>query len=44
MGRVLRDRSLASELGRRGLERSRQYSWAETARRTLAVYRTAAAR
>jgi glycosyltransferase involved in cell wall biosynthesis len=44
MGRVLRDRSLASELGRRGLERSRHYSWAETARRTLAVYRTAAAR
>jgi glycosyltransferase involved in cell wall biosynthesis len=39
---VLGDAALGRELGRRGLERSRRYSWAETARRTLAVYREAA--
>jgi glycosyltransferase involved in cell wall biosynthesis len=38
MARMLGDPDLARELGRRGLERSRQYSWAETARRTLAIY------
>ena len=38
MTRVLTDATLAADLGRRGLERSRQYSWAETARRTLAIY------
>jgi len=41
MARVLGDPDLARELGRRGLERSRQYSWAETARRTLAIYHDA---
>jgi glycosyltransferase involved in cell wall biosynthesis len=41
--RVLTDRDLAGDLGRRGLERSRRYSWAETARRTLGIYRGAAA-
>ena len=41
--RVLTDRDLAGDLGRRGLERSRRYSWAETARRTLDIYRAAAA-
>ena len=40
--RVLNDAALARELGGRGLERSRRYSWAETARQTLAVYRDAA--
>jgi glycosyltransferase involved in cell wall biosynthesis len=44
MGRVLLDRALADELARRGLVRSRQYSWEETARRTLAVYRAVATR
>ncbi len=39
--RVLTDESLAAELGRRGLERSRRFSWSETARRTLTVYREA---
>jgi glycosyltransferase involved in cell wall biosynthesis len=34
--RALADRD---RLGRAGLERAKQYSWAETARRTLAVYR-----
>ena len=43
MARVLTDRALAADLGRRGVERSRRYSWAETARRTLAIYREAAA-
>jgi glycosyltransferase involved in cell wall biosynthesis len=43
MERLLTDRELAADLGRRGLERSRHYSWAETARRTLAIYREAAA-
>jgi hypothetical protein len=41
--RVLTDRDLAGDLGRRGLERSRRYSWAETARRTLDIYRASAA-
>jgi alpha-1,3-rhamnosyl/mannosyltransferase len=41
MARVLGDRDLARDLARRGLERSRGYSWAQTADRTLAVYRDA---
>jgi len=41
MARMLGDADLARELGRRGLERSRRYSWAATARRTLAIYREA---
>jgi glycosyltransferase involved in cell wall biosynthesis len=44
IARLLRDRALAAELGQRGLARSRQYSWEETARRTLAVYHEAAGR
>jgi glycosyltransferase involved in cell wall biosynthesis len=39
--RILTDQALAADLRRRGLERSRRYSWEETARRTLAVYRDA---
>ena len=42
--RVLTDAPRAAELGRRGLERSRQFSWNETARRTLEVYREAMGR
>jgi glycosyltransferase involved in cell wall biosynthesis len=42
MARVLLDRAVAAELGRRSLERSRGYSWKETARRTLAVYHAVA--
>jgi glycosyltransferase involved in cell wall biosynthesis len=41
IARVLSDADLARDLGRRGLERSRRYSWSETAGRTLAVYREA---
>jgi glycosyltransferase involved in cell wall biosynthesis len=41
MGRVLTDPDLRQELGRRGMEQSRRFSWGETARRTLAVYREA---
>jgi len=41
IARLLTDADLARELGRRGLERSRRYSWAQTAGRTLAVYRDA---
>jgi len=44
IAQIINDRLLAAELSRRGLARSRQYSWAETARSTLAVYRTAASR
>lgn len=44
LGRVLGDCGLAHELGQRGLERSRQFSWEKTARRTLEVYREAAQR
>jgi alpha-1,3-rhamnosyl/mannosyltransferase len=42
LARLLEDRPFALSLGRRGVERSRGYSWPETARRTLAVYRAAA--
>jgi glycosyltransferase involved in cell wall biosynthesis len=42
LARVLDDRAFARSLGHRGVERSRGYSWPETARRTLAVYRAAA--
>jgi glycosyltransferase involved in cell wall biosynthesis len=38
MARLLSDPDLARELGRRGIERSRRYTWTETARRTLAIY------
>jgi glycosyltransferase involved in cell wall biosynthesis len=44
MTRVLTDAPLAADLGRRGLERSRRFSWRETARRTLEVYREAVGR
>lgn len=37
--RVLADRGLREELRARGLARSRRFTWEETARRTLAVYR-----
>ena len=37
--RVLEDRTLAAELRRRGLERSRAFEWSTTAERTLAFYR-----
>jgi glycosyltransferase involved in cell wall biosynthesis len=43
MARVLGDRDLARDLAERGLARSRRFSWSETASRTLAVYREAAA-
>jgi glycosyltransferase involved in cell wall biosynthesis len=41
--RLIRDRRLAEELVRRGLERCRAFTWEETARRTLAIYRRAIA-
>jgi glycosyltransferase involved in cell wall biosynthesis len=41
MTRILTDQTLAQDLRRRGLERSRRFSWGETARRTLDVYREA---
>jgi len=37
--RLLEDRALASEMRRRGLERSRRFDWDDTAARTLAFYR-----
>jgi glycosyltransferase involved in cell wall biosynthesis len=42
IAQIVGDRTLAIELSQRGLERRRQYSWTATARRTLAVYRSAA--
>lgn len=39
MTRILTDQALAADLRRRGLERSRRFSWREAADRTLAVYR-----
>jgi glycosyltransferase involved in cell wall biosynthesis len=44
MRRIVTDPELAADLRRRGLERSRQFSWPETARRTLDVYRAAFSR
>jgi glycosyltransferase involved in cell wall biosynthesis len=41
IARVLSDADLARDLARRGLERSRRYSWTATAGRTLSVYRDA---
>jgi glycosyltransferase involved in cell wall biosynthesis len=37
--RLLDDTDLASEMRRRGLERSRRFDWGDTAARTLAFYR-----
>jgi glycosyltransferase involved in cell wall biosynthesis len=42
MARILADRDLREDLGQRGLARSGQFSWAETARQTLSVYHDAA--
>ncbi len=39
MVRVLADTSLRKTLKKRGIERARQFTWARTARQTLAVYR-----
>ena len=36
--RVLNDPQLAAELSAKGIERAQKFSWAETARKTLAVY------
>lgn len=40
--RIARDAALRADLARRGLARARLFSWAETARRTIAVYGEAA--
>ncbi len=42
LGRVITDRALAATLVERGRARVRAYSWAETAARTVSVYREAA--
>lgn len=39
MRRIWQDKGLREELRRRGLERAKQYTWAETAGKTLEVYR-----
>ena len=39
---VLKRRSVAEELRRKGLERARQFSWQRTAQETVAVYRAVA--
>lgn len=39
MERVLTDTALAQELRQRGMARSQRFTWAETAARTLAIYR-----
>jgi len=39
MERALTDEGLRRELKRRGLARARRFSWQETARRTIAIYR-----
>lgn len=40
LDRLLSDSELRAELRQRGLERAQRFSWAETARRTLGVYRS----
>ena len=42
MGRVLTDPSVAADLRARGLVRAAQFTWRETARKTLEVYRALA--
>jgi glycosyltransferase involved in cell wall biosynthesis len=37
--RLLEDKTLAEEMRRRGLERSRRFDWDESARKTIAFYR-----
>ncbi len=44
LARVLSDRSLRDELRAKSLARAKEFSWERTARETLAVYCTAAAR
>ncbi|HEX5692468.1 MAG TPA: glycosyltransferase family 1 protein [Roseiflexaceae bacterium] len=41
--RVLNNQELRADMRERGLERAQRFSWRETAERTLAVYRAAAA-
>ena len=41
LAQALGDGALRQELGRRGLEQARQFTWERTARQTLAVYRAA---
>ena len=43
VGHLLDDAALAADLSRRGRERAQQFSWHETARRTLELYREIAA-
>ncbi len=42
LARALGDEALRRELGRRGLEQARTFTWARTAEQSLAVYRAAA--
>ena len=44
IGRIIDDESLRHKLRARGLERAREFSWRETARRTLEVYERAVTR
>jgi glycosyltransferase involved in cell wall biosynthesis len=43
IGELLCDAGLRDDLARRGIERARGFSWDETARQTLQVYRSVAA-
>ena len=42
LAKLINDRNLRIELRRKGLERALHFDWRDTARRTLAVYETAA--
>ena len=44
MHRVLRNAELCKELRRKGLERAKLFSWEETARQTLTIYKNVVAR
>ncbi|MCH7837091.1 MAG: glycosyltransferase family 4 protein [Chloroflexi bacterium] len=44
MGRLLSDDALRADLRARGLERAKQFSWQRTARETLSVYESVAAK
>jgi glycosyltransferase involved in cell wall biosynthesis len=40
MERIVNDRELAARLSQAGMARSSRFSWEETARRTLEVYKS----
>ena len=40
IGELLEDKDLRGELSKKGLERAAQFSWEDTARETIGIYRS----